>query len=143
MKFVIEDVVRERVRQDKKWGPQNHNTFKWLAILGEEVGEVNQAALENHFGGKKTLEDYVEELIQTAAVAVAAVECIKRNESLELQNEATLELAVAEAKKVRAAIAMYGMNQAQGDCLRVTLMSLMAKIYNLAEQTKPHYFENK
>lgn len=37
---VLDDVLRERVRQDGKWGPQSHDPFTWLMILMEEVGEV-------------------------------------------------------------------------------------------------------
>ncbi len=36
----IGDVVLERMRQDAKWGEQNHPEAMWLAILAEEFGEV-------------------------------------------------------------------------------------------------------
>jgi hypothetical protein len=80
---VQQDVTEERLRQDSKWGEQNHDPFKWLAILGEEVGESNNAALEafNFKTGEWDLEKlahYREELIQVAAVAVAMVECLDR-----------------------------------------------------------------
>ena len=41
-------VERERAQQELKWGMQHHAPFTWLAILGEEVGEACQAALEAH-----------------------------------------------------------------------------------------------
>ena len=72
---VLQEVAKERQRQDAKWGVQRHNPLTWLAILGEEVGEVNKAVLENIFS-KKGLENYREELIQVAAVAVAAIESL-------------------------------------------------------------------
>jgi len=79
-------INQERLRQDEKWGVQNHDPFTYLAILGEEVGESNQAALEAHTwevgqkGNKwKSLEHYREELIQVAAVAKAMIECVDRN----------------------------------------------------------------
>ena len=75
---VLNDIALERHRQDAKWGPQSHNAFTWLAILGEEVGESNQAALKAHFGNKPWAH-YREELIQVAAVAVAMVECLDRH----------------------------------------------------------------
>lgn len=75
---VVYQVAAERERQDEKWGPQNHNPFTWLAILGEEVGEANQAALQATFGGMAWA-DYRKELIEVAAVAVAMVECLDRN----------------------------------------------------------------
>lgn len=83
MKEILEEVVKERESQEIKWGEQNHHPLEWLAILGEEVGEANKAALESHFTGKHnpgdlTLGDYRAELVQVAAVAVAMVECLDR-----------------------------------------------------------------
>ena len=61
-----ETAVRdERIRQDKKWGEQNHRDSTWLAILVEEVGEAAKAILE------KDGDDLEKEIIQVAAVAVA------------------------------------------------------------------------
>jgi hypothetical protein len=74
---VLNDVEFERERQDAKWGEQNHDPFTWLAILGEEVGEANQAALKAVFSNKPW-RLYREELIQVAAVAVAMIECLDR-----------------------------------------------------------------
>lgn len=77
LRQIIQQILDERERQDAKWGEQNHDDYRWLAILTEEVGELAQAALHDEFGGKHagTLRD---ELIQAAAVAVAWVECIDR-----------------------------------------------------------------
>jgi NTP pyrophosphatase (non-canonical NTP hydrolase) len=69
---LLHEIMDERDRQDTKWGVQNHDAYKWLAILGEEVGEVNRAALD---GDKQ---NYREELIQVAAVAMAMVESLDR-----------------------------------------------------------------
>lgn len=77
---VLVDVERERGEQDVKWGVQSHDDFTWLAILGEEVGESNQAALDIRFQGG-TLAALREELIQVAAVAVAFVEAIDRRKA--------------------------------------------------------------
>lgn len=71
----LHEVAKERQRQDDKCGVQRHDPLTWLAILGEEVGEVNKAVLENKFSGKG-LEYYRQELIQVAAVAVAAIESL-------------------------------------------------------------------
>ena len=77
---VLNEVRKERERQLGKWGVQNHNMLEWCVILGEEVGEVNRAVYEHHFNKEKgKLEEYREELIQVAAVAVAMVECLDRN----------------------------------------------------------------
>lgn len=82
MRQILEEIRTERERQDKKWGEQNHHPMEWLAILGEEVGEANKAALEAHFSGYErtgNLSDYREELIQVAAVAIAMVESLDRD----------------------------------------------------------------
>lgn len=79
---VLTEVLKERQRQDEKWGEQNHDPFVWLAIIGEEKGEADEAALQSRFEpeGGKSLEDYRKELIETAATAVSAVESLDRNE---------------------------------------------------------------
>lgn len=74
----LEGVIRERIRQEQKWGTQNHDPFLYLTILGEEYGETCNAALEAKFG-KGTIEHLREEAVQTAAVALAIVECIDRD----------------------------------------------------------------
>jgi len=71
---VMIDINKERNRQDKKWGEQNHHPLLWLAILGEEYGEACKAELETN-GTKHNLR---EELVQVAAVAVSAIESMDR-----------------------------------------------------------------
>lgn len=75
---VLASIVKERLRQDAKWGEQNHHPFTWTAIAGEEFGEVCQAALKATYGGA-TWADYRKELVQAAAVLVAMVECLDRH----------------------------------------------------------------
>lgn len=70
-------ILVERLRQDRKWGEQNHDPFCYLTILGEEYGEVCQAALHLRFGGQNA-KSLREEAVHTAAVAVALVECLDR-----------------------------------------------------------------
>lgn len=91
-KKVLDDIFTERLNQDKKWGIQNHSFEEWYVILGEEFGEVGRAVCEMHknwkgifkfFKRKPTkaeLKHYREELIQTAAVAVAMIECMERRD---------------------------------------------------------------
>lgn len=69
---VIEEVKKERIRQDATWGEQNHPSAYWLSILGEEYGEVCRAVCENNG------ESYREELIHVAAVAVSMAEAFDR-----------------------------------------------------------------
>ncbi len=80
MNNVFEEIGNERLRQDRKWGVQNHNPVEWIAVLTEEVGEAAKAALEAHLSHNENgLSGYRKELIQIAAVAVAMVECYDRN----------------------------------------------------------------
>ena len=70
-------VKHERIRQDAKWGEQDHDPFCWITILGEEFGEASRAAMERHFGNGTDAE-LMTELAHVAAVAVAAIECLLR-----------------------------------------------------------------
>jgi len=70
---IVKFIIAERARQDEKWGEQNHDIYKWLAILGEEVGEANKAALENDYS------ELMKELIQIGAVTIAMIESLERN----------------------------------------------------------------
>lgn len=78
-KKAVIKVLEERRAQDAKWGEQNHDGFIWLAVLSEEVGELAQAILHTKFGGKAASQVQAE-AIQVAAVALAIVECLMRNE---------------------------------------------------------------
>jgi len=92
MKTVLERVADERKRQDEKWGVQDHNAVEWVAILTEEVGEASKEAVDFHFNNgtedvntpasrevqEKRIKALKKELIQTAAVAIQAVESIER-----------------------------------------------------------------
>jgi NTP pyrophosphatase (non-canonical NTP hydrolase) len=78
-KNIFDDISKERERQFEKWGEQNHEPYKWLTVLGEEFGEACKGALENNF------DNYREELVQVAAVAVAAIEAHDRK--MEVKSE--------------------------------------------------------
>ena len=77
---VLAEALFERTRQDELWGEQNHSPEVWCAILMEEVGEAAHAVLER--GG----DNYREELVQVAAVAVAMVESYDRNKQRDFPN---------------------------------------------------------
>ena len=82
---IYAEIKQERQNQINKWGIQNHKPIEWLAILMEEVGEVSREALENHFTSfypPNTLNDHRKELIQVAAVCVAMIESLDRNNPL-------------------------------------------------------------
>lgn len=78
---ILHFVAIERMSQDAKWGEQNHDPRFWMSVLGEEFGESCRAA--NHlmwgdFDSAVNRFHYALELLQTAAVAVAAVEALTR-----------------------------------------------------------------
>ncbi len=77
--IAVAKILNERLRQDEKWGVQDHPDEIWLAILVEEVGELCEAVLHEKFkmGGDK---DVRTEAIQIAAVALAWIECHERQE---------------------------------------------------------------
>lgn len=75
---VSEKIHYERLRQDEKWGEQNHDNYRWIAIATEELGEVAQAALQTEYGGSHA-GDVEKELIHLAAVCIQWLECIERN----------------------------------------------------------------
>lgn len=75
--LIVEEIFAERVRQDAKWGEQDHTPSRWLDILMEEVGEYAKAILPLAFGGG-SLAEAREEMVQVAAVAIAAIESIDR-----------------------------------------------------------------
>ena len=72
MDELLKQIREERGKQDNKWGIQNHDPFYWLSILMEEVGEASKASLQ------RKRWQYRKELIQVAAVAVAAIEALDR-----------------------------------------------------------------
>jgi hypothetical protein len=39
--MVFAAIRAERERQNATWGEQNHDAYTWLAILGEEFGELS------------------------------------------------------------------------------------------------------
>lgn len=86
-KEAMRPILAERMAQNDRWGEQNHTPMEWMAILTEEVGEAMKEALEEHWLGvhyfdkrEEVLRRYRAELIQVAAVAVAALESLDRNE---------------------------------------------------------------
>lgn len=95
----IYQVLDERRAQDDKWGVQNHDPFAWLTILMEEVGEASEAVLEWQ------PDKYKRELVQVAAVAVAALECANRGFPSKM---CSLIDAQMEIKRLRNELAKKG-----------------------------------
>src|SRR4051794_5398259 len=69
---ILLEVACERERQDAKWGGvpgvERRDDHTYAAVLGEEFGECCKAWLERDIAALR------EELVQTAAVAVAWIE---------------------------------------------------------------------
>jgi NTP pyrophosphatase (non-canonical NTP hydrolase) len=68
----IDEIKKERLKQDNRWGVQNHPLEFWALIIMEEVGEFCEALLMRRY------ENAREELIQITAVAIAAMEAYER-----------------------------------------------------------------
>ena len=69
---LIEALKTERMRQDNKWGEQNHAPGYWARIFAEEYGEASKCYLEGDMAG------YRRETIEAAAVLLAELECHDR-----------------------------------------------------------------
>ena len=67
---IIVEMIAERKRQQTKHGSVRMKLplYEWNLVLGEEFGEVSKAILDNDIA------NYRIELIQVAAVAMAALE---------------------------------------------------------------------
>lgn len=77
--LVLQTLLDERARQDKKWGVQDHLDEWWLPIIVEEIGEVSKAMLEVQFGMGGP-GDVHKELVEACATAMAWLECMARRE---------------------------------------------------------------
>ncbi len=90
-------VVDEMHLQDGKFGPSRDlSGLEWLAILGEEFGEVSKDVVDAHWAGSSRgealkIQSAVKELIQVAAVAVQAAASLRR------QYSSNPEVAIAYA----------------------------------------------
>jgi nicotinamide riboside kinase len=77
----LHDVLQERTRQLKKWGTQNHDAFKWSAILGKEYGKVCKSIVDLNINEDdvEAWKNYRKESSHAGAVALAMIECLDRN----------------------------------------------------------------
>ncbi len=76
-------VREERKRQFELYGDQSgRSCFEFLAILGEEYGELCEAVTETYINGRHPerggLENIVKEAVHVAAVAVQMIEALNR-----------------------------------------------------------------
>ena len=77
--YYCREIIKERRRQDEKWGEQNHHPLMWFSIIAEEYGEMCHAFNEYSFDNDTNHFDEMQsEAIQVAACCVAMLECIDR-----------------------------------------------------------------
>lgn len=69
----IADAMAERVRQDAKHGVQIRPAYEYAMILQEEVGEYQKEVTEGYFDKVEFKPNLRAELVQVAAVALAAL----------------------------------------------------------------------
>ena len=67
--FIYDIVEEECLKQDEKWGDQQHPTPDWNMIFDEEKGEMAKAYIE----GKR--DAFIGELIQMAALMIQWLKC--------------------------------------------------------------------
>ena len=65
-------IAQEIVRQDEKWGIQDHSLGDWWLIVGEEDGEAAAAILQGRFSVAEC------ELIHAITVRVRMIEKLRR-----------------------------------------------------------------
>lgn len=66
-------ISTENMRQLLKWGIQTHDSYTWIAIITEELGELAKACLE--YDDKKVkLKDIHCEAVQLATLSLKMVE---------------------------------------------------------------------
>lgn len=74
--LVAVPIIRQMEDNRKKHGTQDLTLFDWVAILGEEFGEVCRAVIEHEMTGNGTWEDIMGELVDMMAVAQTMIEII-------------------------------------------------------------------
>ena len=65
---VLKEIKKERDRQDIAWGVRDLPIDTWIAVLAKQFGQASACALD------KDMDGFRHQLIQVAAVAVAAIE---------------------------------------------------------------------
>jgi len=92
---VIRDIKRERIKQHQRWGEQDITLHAWVSLITEELGESAKEA--NDFMMSLATQDgvttnqqtrmlirYRNEMRQTAALCVQALEALERNYDLRM-----------------------------------------------------------
>ena len=74
---VLDYIRVQRERLIAKYGDHRRDAGTWALILNEETGEVARAAMECNPSVERDHQALYEELVQTAAVAVAWAEQVR------------------------------------------------------------------
>ena len=92
---IIEKVILERMKQDKKWGIQHHDHLYWKAIVDEEMGEVSKHLIAD----TRNINLAKEELIQVIASCFAWLE--DWEEASKINEDSWKRYELKEVKEVR------------------------------------------
>lgn len=81
---VLDDIIIEDAKQINKWGVQSHTLGNWNMILGEEIGEMQQAMNGLIFtiddtSHRERFRDAYKEAIQAATLLIKLAEILKEN----------------------------------------------------------------
>lgn len=140
MEHILNEIRAERVRQDAKFGEQNHQPIEFMAILAEEIGEANKEIVDAHFGFKpkdKCLEQARVELIQVAAMALQCTEAIWRNRSVNDKSYVENFHSLEKDSKELLSTALEQENLAM-----MLLLSVIGQSYGNACGTCVQYFDD-
>lgn len=74
------EIIQERIRQDAKWGgPEHddeHNAYDWREFITERVRKA-----KSYDESPEGIADFRRRLVETAALAVAAIQSLDRKEA--------------------------------------------------------------
>ncbi len=80
------DILTRRIDQKVKWGKiDSHHPVIWVGILSKQLGQVADSALDIEFSANNPSEFKMQlrhQLVDVAAVALAAIEQIDRQASI-------------------------------------------------------------
>ncbi|MGM9925688.1 MAG: helix-turn-helix transcriptional regulator [Bacillus sp. (in: firmicutes)] len=100
---VLQDILEERMRQNELHGDQNLSPGQWLAVIGEEFGEICQALQENEAWAKDSdASDLYQSLILTSLRLVEWAETFSKQDSQTYKEIIQCSAVIAKwAEKVR------------------------------------------
>ena len=75
--LMLDPIRAERERRIAKYGDHRRDAGTWALIPNEETGKVTRAALECNSFAERDHQALYQELVQTAAVAVAWAEQVR------------------------------------------------------------------